>query len=134
MGNEGSEKLKKLKGLFSYNFELDSSIPNGIRWKDQLSKSGRRPAGTFDPSRGYYRTSIDKVKYRNTEIIKILSMSFDESIPEDLKTLQDSYREASDLIIRLKIALNRVEDDNQRLRNELADERKKWPSKFQLDF
>ena len=121
MIREEIEKLKKLKTLFSSNFELDPSIPNGIRWKDQ---SGCRPAGTFDPARGHYRTSIDKTRYRNTEIIRILEMSSDELIPDDLETLQKSYKKACDVILHLKIIVNRLENDYHRLRNELNDERK----------
>lgn len=130
--------IVELKRLFSSYFELDPTIPNGIRWKDGVNNFSSKPAGTFDTSRGYYRTPVEKVKYKNTDIIKVLNTSInsddDELVQNDMRILQESYRKACDLVIRLMITVNSLENEIEQLKNELDDERKKRPTSFQMDF
>ena len=61
-------------------FEIDSSIPNGLRWEraSQRIHVGD-PAGYYEPARGCFVTQVKGKVYLNHKIIFALSHNIDYS-------------------------------------------------------
>lgn len=111
-------------------FELDPSIPNGLRWKSWVRHVGSEPAGHLDKAKKYYRVVLKGVTYKNEDIVEALKKGTDynrkmgkrlqlELLTKKNQDLKASFEEACFLIVKMKVAFDSVMEENEKLKEQL---------------